>query len=112
MDNFRISQTELFHKLVKKLSKRYKHLEIDLDDFIDSIQSVNDLGIPLGKNVYKVRIKNSDTNKGKSSGYRLISYLEITAKEITFLYIYSKSDISNLKETDIDDLVLQLINKI
>lgn len=45
--------------------------------------------------VYKVRLKNSDSQRGKSGGYRVIYYLE-TEDQTVLLTIYSKSDQSDL----------------
>jgi hypothetical protein len=56
-------------------------------------------------NTYKVRIANSDKNSGKSSGYRLVSYLKIINNEIYLLFIYNKSDFENIKESDIDAII-------
>ena len=94
------------NKEVKKLKKRYKHIEKDYIDFINSIKSIDDLGINLGNNIFKVRIANSDKNRGKSSGYRLISYLKLIENELYVIYIYDKSDMENINENEIDKLIL------
>ena len=106
-----VVEQELYRKAHKKLSKQYRHLQNDIDNFLDSINSKEDLGIELKSNVFKVRIKNSDKNKGKSAGYRLISYLAIIDNELHFLYIYDKSKLENLTEKEIDNLILQQIGQ-
>jgi mRNA-degrading endonuclease RelE of RelBE toxin-antitoxin system len=45
--------------------------------------------------VYKVRLRNSDAQRGKSGGYRIIYYLE-TEQQTVLLTIYSKTDQSDL----------------
>ncbi len=45
----------------------------------------------IGYTVYKVRVKNSDAQRGKSGGYRVIYYVQ-TEEHITMLAMYSKSD--------------------
>ena len=109
MHKFDVYKTDYFAKLVKKLSKKYPSIENDIDDFLDKIDDIKDLGVVLGQNLYKVRLKNTDNNKGKSGGYRLISYLLLKEKELTLLYIYSKSDIANIKETDLDKIILKTL---
>jgi len=104
-----VVEQELYRKAHKKLSKQYIHLQNDIDNFLDSINSREDLGIELKSNVFKVRVKNSDKNKGKSAGYRLISYLAIINNELHLLYIYDKSKLENLTEKEIDKLILQQI---
>ncbi len=51
MLEFEIKQTELFEKIVKKLSKKYNKIEEDIDFFIDNINTISDLGVHLGKNL-------------------------------------------------------------
>ena len=104
-----VVEQELYLKAYKKLSKQYRHLQTDIDNFLDSIHSKEDLGIELKSNIFKVRIKNSDKNKGKSAGYRLISYLAMIDNELHLLYIYDKSKLENLTEKEIDNLILKQI---
>ena len=104
-----VVEQELYTKAYKKLSKQYRHIQNDIDSFLDSIDSKEDLGIELKSNIFKVRIKNSDKNKGKSAGYRLISYLAIIDNALHLLYIYDKSKLENLTEKEIDNLILQQI---
>jgi len=59
--------------------------------------------------VFKVRVANSDKNKGKSAGYRLISYLAVVENELHLLYIYDKSKLVNVTEKEVDSLVLKQI---
>ena len=56
--------------------------------------------------MFKVRVANSDKNKGKSAGYRLISYLAIIENELHLLYIYDKSKLVNITEKEVDELVI------
>ena len=41
--------------------------------------------------MFKVRIKNSDIQKGKRSGYRMIYYLK-TSETVLLITIYSKTE--------------------
>ena len=106
-----IIEQDLYKKAVKKLAKKYKNIYKDIDAFLNSISSKKDLGVELGSNIYKVRIKNSDKNRGKSAGYRLISYLKIVNNELHLIYIYDKSQISNLTEKEIDNLIIAQIEE-
>ncbi|PIX32808.1 MAG: hypothetical protein COZ59_12055, partial [Bacteroidetes bacterium CG_4_8_14_3_um_filter_31_14] len=99
-------KTDYFFKLVKKLVKKYRNIEKDIDEFLDNIEDINDLGIPLGHNLYKARIKNTDNNKGKSGGYRLITYLQLINNDLTLIYIYSKSELENVGESVLDNIII------
>jgi mRNA-degrading endonuclease RelE of RelBE toxin-antitoxin system len=59
--------------------------------------------------VYKVRLKNSDTQRGKSGGYRIIYYLKTDA-DIVLLTIYSKSEQSDITTAEIRRIIKQSTN--
>jgi len=86
-------------KSAKALSKRYRNLERDVDPTLKQLEQGEILGekIPNFPShvVCKVRVANSDAQRGKSGGYRVIFcvYLEDT---IVLITIYSKSDMDNV----------------
>ena len=93
-----------FRHSAKKLVKRYKSLKKDLKIFTDSLENDFRQGTEVLPDVYKVRIKNSDNNKGKSSGYRIITYL-ITEYDVLLVNIYSKNDMSNISDKEINTTI-------
>ena len=109
MSDYQVIEQYLYKKAYKKLSKSYKYIDSDVKNYLLSIRSKDDLGIELKSNVYKVRIANSDKNKGKSAGYRLITYLKIVENQLHLLYIYDKSILENLTEKEIDTMILKQI---
>jgi hypothetical protein len=61
------------------------------------------MGTDLGQNIYKIRLAISGTNKGKSGGARVITYV-VVIDEIVFLSeIYLKSE----HDTIDSDLIVQ-----
>lgn len=56
--------------------------------------------------VFKVRLKNSNIQKGKSGGYRVIYYVK-TADRIILATIYSKSDVADVDAEVIEDAIAQ-----
>jgi len=54
--------------------------------------------------VFKVRVRNSDVQKGKSGGYRVIYYLK-TETQILLVTMYSKSDRSDITTTKIREIL-------
>ena len=54
--------------------------------------------------VYKLRVKNSNIQKGKSAGYRLI-YLPESVTSILLLTIYSKADKEDVTVNDINSIL-------
>ncbi len=96
-----------FERQFRILFKRYHKIRSDVQPVTEQLQAGEILGDRLsGLNiiVFKVRVKNSDIQKGKSAGYRLIYQVE-TPTRIILLAIYSKSDQSSISTTEIEDIV-------
>jgi mRNA-degrading endonuclease RelE of RelBE toxin-antitoxin system len=102
----------LYKKSIKDLSKHYRSTKDDVNDFLESVENLEGFGVELKKHLYKSRIKNSDNNKGKSGGYRLISFALVTKEQIHLLYIYDKSRLKNVTEKEIDGIILKQIEGI
>ena len=92
-------------KDIKKLSKKYPKIKFDLLELIDLLETNPFAGISLGENFYKIRVKNSSINKGKSGGFRVIYYIVLDDKEVLLLKFFSKSDIENLSYNEIVELL-------
>ncbi|MDK2409554.1 type II toxin-antitoxin system RelE/ParE family toxin [Aphanizomenon sp. PH219] len=102
-----------FEKQLYKLSKRYRKIRDDIQPVIVQLQEgeiTGDRLVGLGEEyqVYKVRVKNSNIQKGKSGGYRLIYYLQ-TATSIILLTVYSKCDQEDIAVTVIQGIIEQVM---
>ena len=98
-----------FKKNIKKIEKKYRSIEEDLEPLIQQLESGETPGDRISGNkypVYKVRVKNSDNKKGQSSGYRVI-YYTVTPAAILLITIYSKSERANISNREIEDLIEQ-----
>ena len=102
-----IRLTPEFQRKLKNLAKKYRQVPTDLQPVLEQLQLGVFLGeqIPgIGSPVIKVRIRNSDTQKGKSGGYRLIYWISST-KLIVLLDIYSKSDREDIEIDEIRQII-------
>ena len=84
--------TPEFKRNLRALSKKYRHIRSDVQPVIDQLQAGEVMGdqVPgTHYTIFKVRIRNSDIQKGKRSGYRLIYHVK-TSKNIILVTIYSK----------------------
>ena len=105
--SIQILVTSEFKRNLKILSKRYRHIRSDVQPIIDQLQLGEIVGDQIPKipyTVFKVRIKNSDNQKGKSGGYRFIYYLK-TSNKIILVTIYSKSDQQDVAITKIKQII-------
>ena len=94
-----------FEPDVKTLGKKYHSLEADIEAFMESLEVNPIQGDALGQNRYKVRLKIASKGKGKSGGGRVITYLRINEDELWLLTLYDKSEIGNVNDSYLDDLV-------
>lgn len=99
--------TPRFKKDLAKLAKRYRSIRKDLNPLIEQLQKGEAIGDRISGNkyqVFKVRLKNSNIQKGKSAGYRVIYYLK-TQTKIILATIYSKSDQTDISNTTIEEII-------
>jgi mRNA-degrading endonuclease RelE of RelBE toxin-antitoxin system len=107
--SIQISLTPRFKRDLRDLSKRYRSIRTDLQPLIDRLQlgeTPGDEIIGFRDKVFKVRLKNSNIQKGKSAGYRVIYYVK-TEIETILVTIYSKSDFSDVSNETIEDAIAQ-----
>jgi len=108
--------TNNFKSEAKPLLKKYKSLTNDLLKLEKELLVNPRLGTPLGQDAYKIRLKISSKNKGKSGGARVISLVDSTLigfaeqtspEEITvnLLSIYDKSNVANITDKELKDLI-------
>ena len=92
---------------MRALSKKYRHIRSDIQPVIERLQA----GVVVGSQirgtdytVFKVRIRNSDIQKGNRSGYRLIYYLK-SPTFIVLATIYSKLEKPDISAKEIRRII-------
>ena len=103
--NYKVFLTDNFKREAKKLAKKYPSLKSELAALGEQLSENPEQGIPLGNNVYKIRLSISSKGKGKSGGARLITHILFKNKTVFLLSIYDKSEIENLSDNEIKELI-------
>ncbi|MEL4894389.1 type II toxin-antitoxin system RelE/ParE family toxin [Crocosphaera sp. Alani8] len=101
--------TSRFKKDLGKLSKLFRSIREDLVPLIDQLQggeTLGDLIAGVKYQVFKVRLKNRDIQKGKSAGYRVLYYLK-KETNIILATIYAKSDQADIENKVIESIIEQ-----
>ena len=104
-----IDLTPHFQRNLRDLAKHYRRVRSDLQPLVAQLQAGELPGDRLSGvkyTVFKVRLKNSSVQKGKSGGYRVIYYLK-TADRIILATIYSKSDRADVPAEVIEDAIAE-----
>jgi len=100
--------TAFFMRKAKRLLKKYHSLHISLQKLENDLIGNPKLGDSYGSNIYKVRLADESKGKGKSGGFRVITYLiEETSKttEIYLVTIFDKSEESSIDKDDIKEIL-------
>jgi mRNA-degrading endonuclease RelE of RelBE toxin-antitoxin system len=96
-----------FSRNIRDLKKRYRSILKDIQPVIEQLEvgeTPGDQITEIGYPVFKVRIRNSDAQRGKSGGYRMIYYLK-TPISILLLTLYSKSDQDDVAAGDLREII-------
>lgn len=99
-----------FKAQLKKLKKKYPHIKNDLLEKLKTLHLKNE--IHIGNSIYKVRIKSSDQNKGKSGGFRSYIYLYRKNNLLVPLSIYHKNQRENMSDNEIQYLLEKITEEI
>jgi len=81
-----------FVKDLKRISKKYKNVLSDIARLSAQLKQNPSMGTDLGQNIYKIRLAISGTNKGKSGGARIITYVVLIDEIVYLSEIYLKSE--------------------
>jgi mRNA-degrading endonuclease RelE of RelBE toxin-antitoxin system len=103
-----------FKFAAKRLRKRYPNVMRDLNPFLTQLENGELLGDRIQGlapyRVYKARIRNSDAQRGKSGGYRVVYYLE-SEEQTILLTIYSKTDQSDIPSDVLRHIIAEYIDQ-
>lgn len=94
----KIVSTSFFESRYKRFKKKFPSIETEMEDLKKQLLENPKTGTLITQNVYKIRLASSDKNKGKSGGFRIITYLveeNPTGYEINLMLIYDKSEDSS-----------------
>jgi len=103
--SFNIIATEPFERKLKRLAKKHKSLKADLLELINELEENPTIGIPIGKECYKIRFAITSKGKGKSGGARMITYIRMHNNTVFLMDIYDKSEQATISDKDLQLLI-------
>lgn len=99
--------TNEFKRNVRQLARKYRRIKTDLQPLMTELEAGSTPGdrIPgVAVEVYKVRIRNSDSARGKRGGYRLL-YQVTPAKTIILVTLYAKTEQADIALHEIQAII-------
>ncbi len=106
--SFSIKTTSVFERQAKRLMKKFPSLKKELLALINELKEEPDKGTSIGNNCHKIRLAIASKGKGKSGGARVITHVVFKDDTLFLLSIYDKSDIENLTDKEIQELIKQI----
>lgn len=104
----KIILTPFFIRKAKRLLKKYRTLQSSLEALERELIDNPKKGDTYGSNIYKVRLADESKGKGKSGGFRVITYLieeNATSVDIYLITIYDKSEEASIDKDDIKEII-------
>ncbi len=113
MPNFNVEYTSEFKRNLRQLAKKYRRIKTDLQELLDELAKGNKPGDQIKGVVYEVfkaRVRNTDSARGKSGGYRVI--YQCKDEQIILITIYSKSEQQDIEPFEIQQIILDFDTQI
>ncbi len=103
--SYNVKTISVFERQAKRLKKKFPSLKNEIQALINELKEGPTKGTPIGNDCYKIRIAIASKGKGKSGGARAITHFVFKQSTVYLLSIYDKTDIDNLSDKEILDLV-------
>jgi mRNA-degrading endonuclease RelE of RelBE toxin-antitoxin system len=100
--------TAEFKRNVRQLAKKYRQIKTDVQPLLDELAQGATPGdqIPgVRYTVFKIRVNNSASRKGKRGGYRII-YQRVHEHVVVLVTIYSKTEQADIAPREIRQIIL------
>jgi hypothetical protein len=106
--SFNVWTISVFDRQAKRLVKKFPSLKKELQTLVGELKEDPTKGSPIGYDCRKIRLAIASKGKGKSGGARVIVHVVFKDDTAYLLTIYDKSELENLEENEILDLIKQI----
>ena len=103
--SFNVKTISVFDRQAKRLVKKFPSLKKELQMLVDDLKEDPIKGISIGHDCQKVRLAITSKGKGKSGGSRIITHVLFRDNTVYLLSIYDKSELENLSDAEIIELI-------
>ena len=104
--NISIFYTYTFEIKFKRYKKKFLSIDADLKHFLETLPQITKTD--MGNGIYKYRLSVKSKNKGKSGGFRIVSFEVLISeyqKNITLITIYDKSEQASISKKEINSIL-------
>jgi hypothetical protein len=104
----KVYRTSIFEANYKHFIKKFPSISGEVKQLEEALIKQPNIGASLGGGVYKVRMACESKGKGKSGGFRVITYLVDERADGTDIYLitmYDKSEESSIKTPQLKRII-------
>ena len=114
--NVEVVISDNFRKEAKKYLKKFTSLKKELNLLAESLVINPKQGVKLTETTYKIRLASKSKGKGKSGGFRVVTYIIETIEGetetiVTLLSIYDKSEVVSLNNASISQIINEFLTQ-
>lgn len=109
-----IKISKRFTKDAKKYKKKFVSLRGELETLFEQLEQTPRLGTDLGDNIFKIRLASESKGKGKSGGFRVITYLLEETEEdniVHLITIYDKSETEDISKNVLKEIIEEVLSE-
>jgi hypothetical protein len=100
--------TSQYLRELRRLGRKYPSLVADVAALIEQLESDPTMGVPLGRDCYKIRLSISSKKAGKKGGARVVTCVKIEQDTLYFLRIFDKSEQSTITDKQLTEILKEL----
>jgi len=107
----KVYRTSIFDADYKRFVKKFVSLSYEIRQLEETLVKRPDMGTSLGGGVYKIRIACESKGKGKSGGFRVITYLveeRVDGTDIYLITMYDKSEESSILTAQLKKIIKKI----
>lgn len=102
-----------FLRKAKKFLKKFPSLSSEIEKLAASLKVSPGQGTHLGSGLYKIRLASESKGRGKSGGFRIITYYISPSENVETVYlvtVYDKSEEVSISKDELQELIRKQMN--
>ena len=108
----KVYRTSIFDADYKRFVKKFVSLPSEIRQLEETLVKQPDIGTSIGGGIYKIRVACEAKGKGKSGGFRVITYLvdeRVDGTDIYLITMYDKSEDSSIKTSQLKKIIKKIL---
>ena len=110
----KVYRTSIFEADYKHYVKKFVSLLSEIKQLEETLKKQPYVGTPLGGGIYKIRLACVSKGRGKSGGFRVITYLvdeRVDGTDVYLIAMYDKSEESSIRSSQLKKIISKVFQQ-